>query len=322
MSKRLAYTLAFLLLLLITITIAKLLEINKSANLVDTIQNPVAIQDPVSIQKKIQKQYVVVNDTIRIEDYFDFMDSLVTAHDSIADYPLSEHILVHLNSWIIDTLANTDYYSMMQKDSFTYDQRKMIVLRPKDSIFIPDSLEVHSILETFAKLRIDINLPEYKLRIYEDSLLLYTYPIRIGQNKTKYLKMNNRLTDLRTKQGNGKIIAYRKNPDFYNPATGKKFLQTRRDDGKTTLVPQIPWLVTEIDGIRNGQLIHPTTNPKTLGKAYSNGCIGVKESDAWYIYYHCPIGTEINIRYDLKIINNKGTEIVLDNIYELDIISY
>ena len=313
MSKRLAFTLFFLFLLLITITIAKLLEIKKEVHL------NIPIKSPVLTEKKIQKKHFLVNDTIRIERYFSYMDSLVTGYDSLTQYSLSEHILVKSNPWIIDTLANTDYYRMMQRDSFVYDQRKMIVIKPKDRIIIPDSLEAYSIIEAFGKTRIDINLPEYKLRIYEDSMLLATYPIRIGQNKQEYLKMGNRLTNLRTKQGKGQIIGYRKNPDFYNPTTGKQFFVTRRDDNKTTLMPQIPWLVTEIDGIRNGQLIHPTTNPKSLGKAYSNGCIGVKESDAWRIYYQCPIGTEINIRYDLKVIDDRGTEFLLNDIYELGV---
>ncbi|MGB5498815.1 MAG: L,D-transpeptidase, partial [Maribacter sp.] len=178
------------------------------------------------------------------------------------------------------------------------------------------SLKTSSILESFDKIRIDINLPEYKLRIYEGSTLLATYPIRIGQNKRKYLKMGDRITDLKTKQGKGRVVGYRKNPAFYNPETGKLFSVTRRDDNKTTLMPKIPWIVTEINGIRNGQLIHPTTNPKSLGKAYSNGCIGVKESDAWRIYYQCPIGTEINIRYDLKIVNDEGNVLLLEDIYE------
>ena len=52
---------------------------------------------------------------------------------------------------------------------------------------------------------------------------------------------------------------------------------------KVTKLPQIPFIETEINGIRNGQLIHPTTNPETLNKAYSNGCIGTKEADAWVI---------------------------------------
>ncbi|EAR00097.1 L,D-transpeptidase [Maribacter sp. HTCC2170] len=311
MSKRLRYTLTLLLLLLITITISKLLEIRREKNAIEPIL------DPVVIEKTISKKYVTINDTIPIARYFDFMDSLVAVHESKTPYQLSEHILVKSNSWIIDTLAHTDYYNMMQRDSFVYNQQRMIVFQPRDSIIIPDSLEACTISEHFDKIRIDINLPEYKLRVYKDSLLLSTYPIRIGQNRIKYLKMGDRFTDLRTKQGNGMVIEYRRNPDFYNPVTGTQFFRTRRDDGKTTLMPQIPWIVTEINGIRNGQLIHPTTNPKSLGKAYSNGCIGVKESDAWRIYYQCPIGTEIVIRYNLKVIDDNGAEVLLKDIYQI-----
>ena len=73
-------------------------------------------------------------------------------------------------------------------------------------------------------------------------------------------------------------------------------------------MPQIPWIETEINGVRNGQMIHPTTNPKTLGKAYSNGCIGTTEADAWIIYYYAPIGTPIEIKYDLK--NEDGKTLI------------
>lgn len=309
MSKSLKYTLTFLGLLLLTITIAKLLENGTATNSLDPIPKPFLKE------KNTPKKYITINDTVCIADYFDFMDSLVATYNRVNPYRLTEHIIVNSNSWIKDSLANTDYYSMMQRDSFVYDQQKMIVLRPKDSLYIPDSLASRSISEHFDKVRIDINLPEFKLRVYNDSLLVSTYPIRIGQNTSKYLKMGDRLTDLRTKQGKGKIIEYRKNPDFYNPTTGKQYFTTRRDDGKTTLMPQIPWMVTEINGIQNGQLIHPTTNPKSLGKAYSNGCIGVKESDAWLIYYQCPIGTEINIRYDLKVKDGNGFDIILEDVY-------
>ena len=80
-------------------------------------------------------------------------------------------------------------------------------------------------------------------------------------------------------------------------------------------MPQIPFIETEINGIRNGQLIHPTTNPITLEKAYSNGCIGTKEADAWVIYYYAPIGTKIRIRYDINVKNSMGKKIVLKDIY-------
>jgi len=81
-------------------------------------------------------------------------------------------------------------------------------------------------------------------------------------------------------------------------------------------LPKIPFLHTIIDGHRWGQLIHPTTNQKTLGKAYSNGCIGTKEGDAWLIYYYAPVGTEINIRYDLVETNSEGDTSIYNDIYK------
>lgn len=243
---------------------------------------------------------VQVQKNIRIEQYFEYIDSLVQRFDSVLPYPLSEHLLVRNNPWIMDTLADTDYYRMVARDSFVYDQRQLIVL-PKGSILkIPDSLTACRTLEDFANTEIDINIPEFKLRIFEDSVLLHMFPIRVGQNRKRYLKLGDRITDLKTKTGKGTIIDHVKHPEFFNPVDGQQFYVTKRDDGKTTLMPQIPWIETEINGIRNGQMIHPTTNPQTLGKAYSNGCIGTKEADAWVVYYHTPLGTKIKIRYDLK----------------------
>ncbi len=311
MSKRLAHTLMLLLLLLITIALAKLVESQWQPKIDEVTHTEVFLEKPKLIGP------IVITDTIRIGKYFDFMDSLISTYDSMTNYTLSEHVLVNANPWIIDTLVQTDYYSMMARDSFTLDQREMIVLRPTDTLLVPDSLNAQSIMESFKKTWIDINLPEYRLRIYEDSLLLHSFPIRIGQNNRKYLKMTDRITDLKTKTGKGHIVGFKKNPAFYNPVTGRRFHYTKRDDGNTTLMPQIPWIETEINGIRNGQLIHPTTNPITLEKAISHGCIGVKEAHAWIIYYRCPLGTPIHIRYDLKIRASDGSMTELKDAYQL-----
>ena len=131
------------------------------------------------------------------------------------------------------------------------------------------------------------------------------------------MKFGDRVTDLRTKTGIGSIVKHVKHPDFYNPVDGKRFYVTRRDDGKTTMMPQIPWIETEINNVRNGQMIHPTTNPNTLGKAYSNGCIGVGEADAWMIYYYAPLGTKLRIRYDLETYDEGKVIFVLRDIYNL-----
>ena len=259
---------------------------------------------------------VKIDRNIIVENYFEYLDSIVERYDSLVSYKLTEHLLVRTNSWIIDTLQNTDYYRKKALDSFVFSQKKMIVLPKGASIVIPDSITAKEMLDSFQKTRIDINIPEFKLRIYEDSLKLYDFPVRVGRNEKKYLKMSDRVEDLKTKTGKGFIINYERKPRYVNPVNNLEYLTTRRDDNKITKLPQIPFIETEINGLRNGQMIHPTTNPITLGKAYSNGCIGTKEADAWVIYYHAPIGTKIRIRYDLEILDKKGGKKYLKNIYK------
>ena len=266
-------------------------------------------------RKLISAYWIPIKQDVTISQYFQFMDSLVTAYDSLVPYPLSEHLLVRANPWIIDTLANTDYYRMMARNFFVYDQRKLLVLKSMDSIMIPDSLSAAYIMDAFKKTSLDVNIPEFKLRIYQDTSLLFTFPVRVGKNTKEYLAMANTITDLKTITGRGMIIRHETNPEFYNPVTLKRFYLTKRDDDKTTLMPQIPWIETEINGIRNGQMIHPTTNPKTLGNASSNGCIGTRESDAWIIYYYAPLGTAISIRYDLEFENELSDKAKPKDIY-------
>jgi L,D-transpeptidase ErfK/SrfK len=258
---------------------------------------------------------IVVKKPITIENYFQFLDSIVKKYDTLTSYKLSEHLLVSANPWIIDTLKNTDYYLMKERDSFVFNQKKMIVLPKGAQIRLPDLVATNRLMSGFKNTYIDINIPEFKLRIYRDSIKLHEFPIRVGRNEKKYLKMAGRVVDLKTKTGYGTIVKHVRNPDYLNPVNGHQYFVTKRDDGKVTQLPQIPFVETEINGLRNGQLIHPTTNPVTLGKAYSNGCIGAKEGDAWIIYYYAPIDTKINIRYDLKVKDSSGEAVILVDIY-------
>lgn len=281
---------------------------------VATHEEPKETFIPISIPVS-NELHVTINRNVPVEDYFNYIDSIVQKYDSIVPYELTEHVLIHANSWIIDSLANTDYYRMMAKDSFVYNQRKMIVLVKGIDLHIPDSLDAKKLISDLNKTIIDINIPAYKLRIYQDSLL-YTFPVRVGRNETKYLKMGDRDTNLKTRTGTGLIVSHVKDPDYYNPVNGRQYYATTRDDKRVTKMPQIPWLETELNGVRYGQLIHPTTNPKTLGKAYSNGCIGTSEAAAWVIYYFAPIGTRISVRYDLQEVTEHGETIILKDIYK------
>jgi L,D-transpeptidase ErfK/SrfK len=261
--------------------------------------------------------WIHINRPVLIKDYFQFVDSIVSRYDTLVSYKLTEHLLVRANSRLIDTLAKTDFYYMMAQDSFVYDQKELIVIRAGDSIHLPASEKANSILSDFERTWIDINIPEYRLRVYKDSVELFSFPIRVGQNRKKYLAMGDRITDLRTKAGSGKIIRHERDPDFYNPTNGRQFYVTRRDNDSVTMMPQIPWIETEINGVRNGQMIHPTTNPETLQKAYSNGCVGTKEGDGWIIYYYAPINTPIKIRYELTVKDANGDPVLLKDIYNL-----
>lgn len=248
---------------------------------------------------------VLVSKNIKIKEYFQFVDSIVNSFNQTQNYTLTEHILIRNNLWIIDSLVATDYYKMIEKDSFVYDQKEMIILKKGCEINVPDSVAVDSIFKLFNRTVLDINIPEFKLKILKDSSCLYQFNVRVGKNKSSYLKMGDRITNLRTKTGSGTIVRHIRNPDYYNPVNGHKYYVTVRDDEKLTKMPQIPWIETEINGVRNGQMIHPTTNPVTLGKPSSNGCIGLSEADAWVVYYYAPIKTKISIRYNLNTEKNK-----------------
>ncbi len=277
-----------------------------------------------SVNNDISKHIKINSDTTKlirvtknvpIHSYFQFLDSIVTHYDSITSYPLSEHLLVRANPWIIDTLKNTDYYLMKARDSLVYNQKEMIVIRAGSMLEVPAFAKAEKIMSSLEKTYIDVNIPEFKLCIYEDSLLLHQCTVRVGRNEEKYLKVGDRITDLRTITGSGSIVGHVKNPDYYNPANGHQYFSTRRDDNEVTELPQVPFLETEVNGLRNGQLIHPTTNPISLGKAYSNGCIGTSEADAWILYYHAPIGTKLIIRYNTTVIDEFGKKLLLEDIY-------
>ena len=117
-----------------------------------------------------------------------------------------------------------------------------------------------------AKTVLDINIPEYKLRIIEDGDTIGSFPIRVGQNRIRQWSIYEKMFNLRTRTGTGKIVTVYFKTFFLDPVSGRSYYKTARDDGDTTLMPLMPWLEPEINGECNGQLIHPTTNENTLGK--------------------------------------------------------
>ncbi|MBX2892719.1 MAG: L,D-transpeptidase [Saprospiraceae bacterium] len=258
---------------------------------------------------------IPVTKAVNIGAYFKFVDAIVQQYDSLVPYPLTEHLLVRANAWLIDTLENTDYYRLMERDSFVYDQRQMLALRPGDTLYLPGEKTAATLLNRMQATHLDINIPSFQLRIVEGDSVLHSFPVRVGKNQKKFLALAGNVVDLRTRTGAGEIVRISRDPLFLDPVTGKKFKYTRRDDRRTTRMPLIPWIEPSINGIRHGQMIHPTTNPSTLGKASSNGCIGLKEADAWRVYYYAPIGTKVVVRYDLMETLATGDTLRYEDVY-------
>ncbi|QQX76166.1 MULTISPECIES: L,D-transpeptidase [Aequorivita] len=273
-----------------------------------------AVENDLKIDTQ-EPETILLDKDVSIRNYFRWMDSVVAVHNTNHTYQLDEYILVHHNPWIIDTLAHTDYYYLMERGIFNEDPQALLALRKGQEIKVPDSLQTINIKQRLLNTYLDINIPAFRLRIIENGKPVYKFPIRVGQNGKRYLAMANREVDMRTKPGVGTIIRVNKNPVFINPKDNHKYQSTRRDDGKVTKLPAIPWLEPAINGQSLGQLIHPTTNLETLEKAYSNGCIGLREADAWVVYYYAPLGTKVLIRYDLTGKNEKGEAVEFKNIY-------
>lgn len=273
------------------------------------------LNDTLKVEEQVIPIEVVVNKDVPISSYFKWMDSIVANHNQAHNYSIDEYLIVHHNKWIIDTLANTDYYYLMDKGIFNEDSQALIALEKDQVLRIPDSLEAQDLKTQLSNTYLELNIPEFRLRIIQNEKELYKFPVRVGKVGKKYMAMAKGNVDMKTKTGNGEIVRVNKEPTFANPVNNRPYKKTVRDDGKVTALPAIPWLEPSINGMRVGQLIHPTTNLATLERASSNGCIGLRESHAWIVYYYAPLGTKLVSKYELQGTNDEGESVTFKDIY-------
>jgi hypothetical protein len=154
-------------------------------------QNPVASVD-ASTPTKTDTSGVksglfahFVPENVPIKAYFKYMDSLARAYDTLVKYDLTAQIIVRANPWLIDTLANTDYYRQKERGVLVYDQKELVALKKGDTLWIPTDTMARQIIAKQAKIWLDVNIPEFKLRIIEDQDTLGTYP-RPRRSKSDY----------------------------------------------------------------------------------------------------------------------------------------
>ncbi len=258
---------------------------------------------------------LIVEEMVVLGDYFQWIDQLLNNYDTVLADTLTERQLIHANPWLIDRFKETDYYYQAEKGNFVFDQREMTILFPSDQILIPNDSLRQVISCMLNSIVLDINIPEFSLRILENDSIHHEIPIRVGKKGRKYLPYLDKEIQMETVTGSGVLVHINKTPEFLKFSSGEKITHTRRDDGQLTLMPQVPAFEPSIAGRRLGQLIHATTNPNTLGKAVSHGCIGTSEANAWVIYFYSMVGTPIEIRYDLQGFDELGNPIQLEDIY-------
>ena len=272
------------------------------------------IEKPLDIPE-VQLEYFTVEKDIIVKDYHKWIAETTIGLNENRNYEIDEYILVLNNSWIIDSLRNTDYYYLKELGIISKDPTAVRLIEAGRQLIVPDSATTAKIRLDLENTYLDVNIPEFILRIKQYDSTLFEFPVRVGKNDRGYLAMAKRIINLRTMPGTGTIVRINRNPAFINPRDNKKYKVTRRDDNVVTALPNIPWIEPEINGVRYGHLIHPTTNIATLGKPVSNGCIGLRESDAWTVFFYAPLGTKVVIRYDLEIKDAHGNKLELKNIY-------
>ncbi len=130
---------------------------------------------------------------------------------------------------------------------------------------------------TWANTRVEIDLDQRQLTLYQNQQVTMKAPVSIGQ------------AEWRTPIGDFAVQTLRVNPAWQHPITQKA-------------VPAGPdnplgsrWIgFLEKDGYHIG--IHGTNQEKTIGAAVSHGCVRMKNQDIQRLYGHLKIGTPVLVK--------------------------
>ncbi|MDD4263425.1 MAG: L,D-transpeptidase [Firmicutes bacterium] len=147
-------------------------------------------------------------------------------------------------------------------------------------LIVLTTLAVSSVV--VADFFIDINIPEYKLRLYYENKLVETYTIAVGKSITPSIL------------GDFKIINVVKDPTWY--PKGQEPIPPGNDN------PLGPWWL----GLDYpGYGIHGNNSPSSIGKAQSAGCIRMNNEDVTYLASIISKGTPVRLRYDVFLASYK-----------------
>ncbi|WP_054869875.1 L,D-transpeptidase [Caloranaerobacter sp. TR13] len=140
---------------------------------------------------------------------------------------------------------------------------------------------------TEAQYKIVINIPSRKLTLFKNDMIIKEYPIAVGKSKSQ------------TPIGEFKIIN-----KVINPYYAKKKIPGGS--------PKNP-LGSRWMGFKIHYGIHGNSDPSSIGTFASGGCIRMYERDIQEIFQIVPLGTPVQIKYDLieKVDDIDGEEPIL-----------
>ena len=150
----------------------------------------------------------------------------------------------------------------VQKDTFekTYQQVSMVT----EPISIAPLIKIAN---SYVYAAAVVDLSEKKLYHYNlDRKLIGVYPVAIGKNSTP------------TKTGIRKISHFEDYPYKNAPKTTKRYKNPNDYGVKIICLEEINQTTGEIIP-GNGQFIHGTFKPESIGKSVSKGCIRLKNED-------------------------------------------
>ena len=124
--------------------------------------------------------------------------------------------------------------------------------------------------------RIRINIPEYKLYLYQGNELYHEYPVAVGKR------------DSPSPTGNFTIINKVRHPTWYPP--GHK--QTPVPPGTKNPLGKY-WLGLSIPGYG----IHGNSAPQSIGSPVSLGCFRMRNQDIEHLFGLIPIDTPVEVVY-------------------------
>lgn len=123
--------------------------------------------------------------------------------------------------------------------------------------------------------RVLINVPAMRLEMFEDGQLVKSYGISVGKPAT------------RTPLGTFQIVTKVKNPTWYGP--NKEVVKPGRNNPVGTR-----WIGLDLKGYG----IHGTSQPKSIGRAASHGCIRMRNSEVEDLFARIQIGDQVEILYE------------------------